>query len=42
MIVLTLTKWANETHIESNELIRAIFNLLLRQYAGIKEVNFYY
>lgn len=38
MIISTLSKWANDSQIESNELIRSIFKLLLRQYAGVKEV----
>lgn len=39
MIIRCLQQWANESQIESNELVRGIFNLLLRQYAGVKEVN---
>uniref|UniRef100_A0AC34QR18 Ryanodine receptor n=1 Tax=Panagrolaimus sp. JU765 TaxID=591449 RepID=A0AC34QR18_9BILA len=38
MIVKTLTKWAGESEIESNELIRKMFKLLLRQYTGVKEL----
>ncbi|CAK5073642.1 unnamed protein product [Meloidogyne enterolobii] len=38
LIVLTLRRWANESEIESNELIRAIFALLLRQYSGVVEM----
>uniref|UniRef100_A0A915DIR8 B30.2/SPRY domain-containing protein n=1 Tax=Ditylenchus dipsaci TaxID=166011 RepID=A0A915DIR8_9BILA len=38
MIVSTLRRWANETEIESNELVRGIFDLMLRQYAGIREL----
>ncbi|KAE9549703.1 hypothetical protein FO519_007091 [Halicephalobus sp. NKZ332] len=38
MIIKTLTKWAGETEIESNELIRKMFKLLLRQYTGVKEL----
>lgn len=33
-----LKRWANETAFESQELVRAIFQLLLRQYAGVKEM----
>lgn len=38
MIVKTLRRWANESEIESNQLVRGIFNLMLRQYAGVKEL----
>ena len=38
MIVKTLTKWASDAEIESNELIRKMFKLLLRQYTGVKEL----
>ena len=38
LIIGMLKRWANESEIESNELIRAIFALLLRQYAGVKEM----
>lgn len=38
MIVHNLTKWAKESTIESTELVRSIFALLLRQYRGIHEV----
>lgn len=38
MIVATLSRWAAESEIESNELIRKMFKLLLRQYTGVKEL----
>lgn len=38
MIVDTLKRWAGESEIESNELIRKMFRLLLRQYTGVKEL----
>jgi hypothetical protein len=38
MIVDTLRRWAGESEIESNDLIRKIFKLLLRQYTGVKEL----
>ena len=38
MIVETLKRWACEAEIESNELIRRMFKLLLRQYTGVKEL----
>ncbi|CAD5230370.1 unnamed protein product [Bursaphelenchus xylophilus] len=38
MIIATLKKWAGESEIESNELIRRIFKLLLRQYTGVREL----
>ncbi|KAI6242082.1 Ryanodine receptor 1 [Aphelenchoides fujianensis] len=38
MIVETLKRWANESEIESHELIRKMFKLLLRQYSGVKEL----
>jgi ryanodine receptor 2 len=38
LIVNTLKRWANESKVESTELIRVMFRLLLRQYAGVKEV----
>lgn len=38
MIINTLKRWANESEIESNELVRGIFHLLLRQYAGVKGI----
>uniref|UniRef100_A0A914H250 Ryanodine receptor n=1 Tax=Globodera rostochiensis TaxID=31243 RepID=A0A914H250_GLORO len=38
LIITTLKRWANETEIEAAELVRAIFNLLLRQYSGVKEM----
>lgn len=38
MIVETLKRWAGESEIESNELIRKMFKLLLRQYTGVKEL----
>lgn len=40
MIIHCLQKWANESHINSNELVCGIFKLLLRQYSGVKEVIF--
>lgn len=39
MIVSTLKRWADEAEIESAELVRGMFHLLLRQYSGIKEVG---
>ena len=38
MVVETLKRWASESEIESNELIRKMFKLLLRQYTGVKEL----
>lgn len=38
MIIDTLKRWAGESEIESNELIRKMFKLLLRQYSGVKEL----
>uniref|UniRef100_A0A914Z1U8 RIH domain-containing protein n=1 Tax=Panagrolaimus superbus TaxID=310955 RepID=A0A914Z1U8_9BILA len=38
MIVQTLRRWACESMIQSNELIRKMFKLLLRQYTGVKEL----
>lgn len=38
MIIQTLKRWASESNIESNELIRRMFTLLLRQYTGVKEL----
>ncbi|KAI6237110.1 hypothetical protein M3Y95_00230500 [Aphelenchoides besseyi] len=38
MIIETLKKWASESEIESQELIRKMFKLLLRQYTGVKEL----
>jgi ryanodine receptor 2 len=38
MIIDTLKRWASESEIESNELIRKMFKLLLRQYTGVKEL----
>uniref|UniRef100_A0AC34GFB5 Uncharacterized protein n=1 Tax=Panagrolaimus sp. ES5 TaxID=591445 RepID=A0AC34GFB5_9BILA len=38
MIVHTLRRWACESMIQSNELIRKMFKLLLRQYTGVKEL----
>ncbi|XGW02944.1 hypothetical protein V3C99_014731 [Haemonchus contortus] len=39
MIINMLREWALGTFIESNELIRKMFNLLLRQYSGIRELQ---
>lgn len=38
MIVQLLKQWATDNTIESNELIRRMFALLLRQYNGIREL----
>lgn len=38
MVISTLRRWPTEGEIESNELIRTMFGLLLRQYTGVKEV----
>uniref|UniRef100_A0A914BY34 Uncharacterized protein n=1 Tax=Acrobeloides nanus TaxID=290746 RepID=A0A914BY34_9BILA len=38
MIINSLKRWASESEIESNELIRRMFKLLLRQYTGVKEL----
>uniref|UniRef100_A0A0N4ZPH7 Ryanodine receptor 44F n=1 Tax=Parastrongyloides trichosuri TaxID=131310 RepID=A0A0N4ZPH7_PARTI len=38
MIVQLLKQWATDSTIESNELIRRMFALLLRQYNGIREL----
>jgi hypothetical protein len=35
---MTLKRWAGETEMESNQLVRSIFALLLRQYAGVREM----
>ncbi|VDM52160.1 unnamed protein product [Angiostrongylus costaricensis] len=39
MIVNMLREWALGDFIESNELIRKMFNLLLRQYSGVRELQ---
>ncbi|GMS80971.1 hypothetical protein PENTCL1PPCAC_3146, partial [Pristionchus entomophagus] len=39
MIIETLRKWATESFIESNDLIRKMFRLLLRQYSGVRELR---
>uniref|UniRef100_A0A1I7XLU3 RYDR_ITPR domain-containing protein n=1 Tax=Heterorhabditis bacteriophora TaxID=37862 RepID=A0A1I7XLU3_HETBA len=39
MIVNMLREWALNDFIESNELIRKMFNLLLRQYSGVRELR---
>lgn len=38
MVINMLREWALGEFIESNELIRKMFHLLLRQYSGIREV----
>ncbi|KAL3078921.1 hypothetical protein niasHS_014703 [Heterodera schachtii] len=38
LTITMLKRWANEADIESSELVRAIFGLLLRQYSGVKEM----
>ena len=37
-VVETITKWAKESEIENRELIRQMFNLLLRSYNGVGEI----
>ncbi|GMR59737.1 hypothetical protein PMAYCL1PPCAC_29932, partial [Pristionchus mayeri] len=39
MIIETLRKWATESFIESSDLIRKMFRLLLRQYSGVRELR---
>ena len=39
MIIKNLAKWARENIIESQELVREMFALLLRQYNGVREVK---
>ena len=39
MIVTMLRDWALNNFIESKELIRSMFNLLLRQYSGVREIR---
>uniref|UniRef100_A0A1I7Z2U2 B30.2/SPRY domain-containing protein n=1 Tax=Steinernema glaseri TaxID=37863 RepID=A0A1I7Z2U2_9BILA len=38
MITIMLKQWATADTIDSNELIRAMFRLLLRQYCGVREI----
>ena len=39
MIVYTLREWAMSDFIESQDLIRKMFHLLLRQYSGVRELR---
>ncbi|WKY02530.1 hypothetical protein Q1695_016085 [Nippostrongylus brasiliensis] len=39
MIINMLRQWALGSFIESNELIRKMFHLLLRQYSGVRELQ---
>ncbi|CAD6199567.1 unnamed protein product [Caenorhabditis auriculariae] len=39
MIVTMLRDWAQNAFIESNDLIRSMFELLLRQYSGVRELR---
>lgn len=39
MICTMLESWATSSMIESNDLIRKMFSLLLRQYIGVAEVS---
>ncbi|CAI4225083.1 unnamed protein product [Auanema sp. JU1783] len=39
MIIQMLRDWAMNDFIESNDLIRKMFNLLLRQYSGVRELH---
>ncbi|CAI5451931.1 unnamed protein product [Caenorhabditis angaria] len=39
MIVSMLRDWAQANFIESNDLIRSMFKLLLRQYSGVREIR---
>uniref|UniRef100_A0A915IF17 Ryanodine receptor junctional solenoid domain-containing protein n=1 Tax=Romanomermis culicivorax TaxID=13658 RepID=A0A915IF17_ROMCU len=38
MIISSLARWARESFIESTELVRSLFALLLRQYNGVSEI----
>ncbi|KAK0411652.1 hypothetical protein QR680_005766 [Steinernema hermaphroditum] len=38
MIIVMLKAWASNDTIDSNDLIRAMFRLLLRQYCGVREL----
>uniref|UniRef100_A0A4D5R9V0 Ryanodine receptor 44F n=1 Tax=Scolopendra viridis TaxID=118503 RepID=A0A4D5R9V0_SCOVI len=38
VLITTIVKWAEENLIESNTLVREMFNLLLRQYDGVGEL----
>ncbi|TKR86982.1 hypothetical protein L596_011471 [Steinernema carpocapsae] len=38
MIIVMLKQWATNETIDSNDLIRAMFRLLLRQYCGVREI----
>ena len=40
LIQKTMVLWAEETFISSPDLVREMFSLLHRQYAGIGEVSF--
>lgn len=39
MIVFTLREWSQSDFIESQDLIRKMFHLLLRQYSGVRELR---
>lgn len=39
MITTNVKKWATDSFIQSKQLVRDMFQLLLRQYNGINEVG---